>query len=68
MPPQETVYHFQIAPSELRLPPLNPSVDVAPTQITDGVDKAEVAIVDNGLTVIKVLTHVVELHVPSART
>ena len=41
-------------------------VDEAPTQITAGVDKAEVGAVDNGLTVIVVLTHVVVLHVPSA--
>ena len=67
-PPHEPVYHFQIAPSVLRLPPVILKVVDAPTHIVDGDEPAEVAATDNGCTVTVVFTHDVVLHKPSART
>ena len=67
-PPHEPVYHFQIAPSVLRLPPVMLNVVDAPTHIVDGEEPAEVPATDNGFTVTFVFTHVVVLHVPSALT
>ena len=68
VPPQDTVYHFHIAPSLLKLPPALLSVDEDPAQIVAGFTDAEVGATDNGLTVTVVLTQVVVLHVPSALT
>ena len=68
MPPQDDEYHFQTAPSVLRLPPVRLRMEEDPTQITVGVAKADVGIVENGFTLIVMLTQVVELHVPSALT
>ena len=68
VPPHETVYHLQIAPSLLKLPPTMPKVDGAPAQVIDGVENAEVGIVENELTVTMVLMHAVVLHIPSALT
>ena len=68
MPPQDTVYHFHIAPSLLKLPPVRLSVDEEPMHTVKGFAVAEAGTTDNGLTVTAVLTHVVVLHVPSALT
>jgi hypothetical protein len=61
------VYHFQVAPSVLKLPPVIPRVEDEPAQIGD-VEVAAVGVVDNELTVTVVLAHPVVLQVPSALT
>ena len=65
-PPQEPEYHIQFASSP-RLPPVIPSVVLAPEHTGD-VPVADIASEDKELTVIIVLTHEVVLHVPSALT
>ena len=47
VPAQEVVYHFHVAPSVLRLPPVIESVVEAPTHIVDGDEEAEVGATDN---------------------
>ena len=60
------MYQFQLAPVP-RLPPEIASVVEFPEQIGE-VPEAEVAAVDKVLTVIVVLTQVVVLQVPAAKT
>jgi hypothetical protein len=67
VPAHETVYHFQVAPSVLKLPPVIPRVDEEPAQIGE-VEIAAVGGVDNAFTTTVVLAQVVVLQVPSAFT
>lgn len=66
VPPQETVYHFHIAPSVLRLPPVMFKVADVVVQMVKALEPAETAGVDKVFTVMVLLTQVVVLHVPSA--
>ena len=61
------MYHFHVAPSVLKLPPVIPRVDEEPAQ-TGEVEVAAVGAVDKALTVTVVLAHPVVLQVPSALT
>ena len=66
VPPHEPVYHIQLAGAP-KLPPVTPRVVLPPEQIGD-VPDADVAGVDNVLTVIFAVAQVVVLHVPDAST
>ena len=59
------MYHFHVAPSEPRLPPVIPSVEEEPEQIGD-VDEAELGTVEEVLTTTVVLTQEEVPQVPSA--
>ena len=67
IPPHETEYHFQYAPSP-KLPPVKLKVEGEPVQINDGEAKAEVAEVEFVQTETVVLTQVVVLQGPSILT
>ena len=68
VPPHETVYHFQAAPSEPNDPPVIPSVEEPPVHIVEGEAEADTGAVDNEFTVTVVLAHEVVLQEPSALT
>ena len=59
------MYHFHVAPSEPRLPPVIPSVEEEPEQIGDVAD-ADVGAVEDELTTTVVLTQEEVPQVPSA--
>ena len=59
------MYHFHVAPSEPRLPPVIPRVEDEPAQIGDVAD-ADVGAVEDELTTTVVLTQEVVPQFPSA--
>ena len=61
------MYHFHVAPSEPRFPPVIPRVEDEPAQIGDVAD-ADVGAVEGELITTVVLTQVVVPQVPSALT
>jgi hypothetical protein len=67
VPVQETVYHFQVAPSVPKLPPIIPRVEDEPEQIGD-VEEADVGAIDEVVTTTVVLAQVVVRQGPSALT
>ena len=66
-PPQEPLYQFQFAPVP-RLPPVEPIVVEAPTQIADGDPDADTGAIESEFTVTITEAHAVVLQAPSALT
>ena len=67
VPPHDPVYQFQFEPVP-RIPPDEFNVVAEPVHIVEGLADAELAAIETELTVTIVLTHEVELHIPSALT
>ena len=67
VPPQDPLYHFQLALLP-KVPPCRVSVTLLPVQIESAEVVIEVGAVERVFTFIALLTQAVVLHVPSART
>ena len=65
VPLQEPEYQYHTAPNP-KVPPVKPNTMVAPGHIIAGNEKMESGLIDIVLTTIEVLTHIVELQIPSA--